>query len=76
MFWNQKLIPDFEEYMFVKGDTAGVRAQAIRPKWELIMCFNIINENNQIHVLNSLSLGTTVLFCIAKYLIKKYMVES
>jgi L-2-hydroxyglutarate oxidase len=34
---SKKLIPDIEGYMFVKGGTAGVRAQAICPKGDLIM---------------------------------------
>ena len=42
---SKKLIPDVEEYMFVKGGTAGVRAQAISPQGDLIMDFNIIKEN-------------------------------
>ena len=46
---SKKLIPDVEEHMLVKGGTAGVRAQAISPKGDLIMDFNIIKENNQIH---------------------------
>jgi L-2-hydroxyglutarate oxidase len=29
---SKKLIPDLEEYMFIKGGTVGVRAQAISPK--------------------------------------------
>jgi L-2-hydroxyglutarate oxidase len=29
---SKKLIPDVEEYMFVKGGTDGVRTQAINPK--------------------------------------------
>src|SRR5690606_31509788 len=42
----QKLIPEVEEHMFKKGGTAGVRAQALSPKGELIMDFNIIKEGN------------------------------
>jgi L-2-hydroxyglutarate oxidase len=55
----KKLIPDVEDYMFTKGGTAGVRAQAISPQGELLMDFNIIKENNQIHVLNAPSPGAT-----------------
>lgn len=70
---SKKLIPDVEEYMFVKGGTAGVRAQAISPKGELIMDFNIIKENNQIHVLNAPSPGATASLSIAKYIIENYI---
>lgn len=70
---SKKLIPEVEEYMFVKGGTAGVRAQAISPQGELIMDFNIIKENNQIHVLNAPSPGATASLSIAKYIIQNYI---
>jgi L-2-hydroxyglutarate oxidase len=70
---SKKLIPDVEEYMFVKGGTAGVRAQAISPQGELIMDFNIIKENNQIHVLNAPSPGATASLSIAKHIIQNYI---
>jgi L-2-hydroxyglutarate oxidase len=70
---SKKLIPDIEEYMFVKGGTAGVRAQAISPQGELMMDFNIIKENNQIHVLNAPSPGATASLSIAKYIIQNYI---
>jgi L-2-hydroxyglutarate oxidase len=70
---SKKLIPDIEEYMFVKGGTAGVRAQAVSPKGELIMDFNIIKENDQIHVLNAPSPGATASLSIAKYIIQNYI---
>ncbi len=70
---SKKLIPDIEEYMFVKGGTAGVRAQAISPQGELIMDFNIVKENNQIHILNAPSPGATASLSIAKYIIEKYI---
>lgn len=70
---SKKLIPDIEEYMFVKGGTAGVRAQAISPQGELIMDFNIVKENNQIHVLNAPSPGATASLSIAQYIIKNYI---
>lgn len=69
----KKLIPDLEEYMFVNGGTAGVRAQAISPKGDLIMDFNIIKEKNQIHVLNAPSPGATASLSIAKYIIQNYI---
>ncbi len=70
---SKKLIPDIEEYMFVKGGTAGVRAQEISPQGELIMDFNIINENYQIHLLNAPSPGATASLSIAKYIIQNYI---
>lgn len=69
----KKLVPDIEAYMFEKGGTAGVRAQAISPQGELIMDFNIIKENNQIHVLNAPSPGATASLSIAKYIIENYI---
>jgi L-2-hydroxyglutarate oxidase len=69
----KKLIPDIEEYMLVKGGTAGVRAQSISKGGELIMDFNIIKENNQIHVLNAPSPGATASLAIAKHIIKNYI---
>lgn len=69
----KKLIPEVEEYMFVKCGTAGVRAQAISPQGELIMDFKIIKENNQIHILNAPSPGATASLSIAKYIIQNYI---
>ena len=69
----KKMIPDVEEYMFEKGGTAGVRAQAMSPEGELIMDFNIIKENNQIHVLNAPSPGATASLSIAQYIINQYI---
>jgi len=69
----KKLIPDVEDYMFTKGGTAGVRAQAISPQGELLMDFNIVKENNQIHVLNAPSPGATASLSIAKYIIQNYI---
>ncbi len=69
----KKIIPDVEEYMFKKGGTAGVRAQALSPKGELIMDFNIVKEGNQIHVLNAPSPGATASLSIAKYIINNYI---
>jgi L-2-hydroxyglutarate oxidase len=70
---SKKLIPDIEPYMFTGGGTAGVRAQAVSPQGELIMDFNIVKENNQIHVLNAPSPGATASLSIAKYVIDNYL---
>jgi L-2-hydroxyglutarate oxidase len=70
---SKKLIPDIEAYMFENGGTAGVRAQAISPGGELLMDFNIVKENKQIHVLNAPSPGATASLSIAKYIIEKYI---
>lgn len=69
----KKLIPEVEEYMFRKGGTAGVRAQAISNEGELLMDFNIVKECNQIHVLNAPSPGATASLAIAKYIIETYI---
>jgi L-2-hydroxyglutarate oxidase len=70
---SKRLIPDIEEYMLVKGEISGVRAQALSPQGDLIMDFNIIKENNQIHVLNAPSPGATASLAIAKYILSKYL---
>lgn len=63
---SKKLIPDVEEFLFAKGETAGVRGQAISPQGDLIIDFNITKENNQIHVLNAPTPGATASLSIAK----------
>lgn len=65
----QKMIPDINSNMFVKG-TAGVRAQAMDKSGNLIMDFRILREKNQIHVLNAPSPGATASLAIADYIIK------
>ena len=67
----QKLIPDINKNMFTKGN-AGVRAQAMNNKGDLVMDFNIKTVNNQIHVLNAPSPGATSSLSIADYIIDKY----
>ena len=69
----KKLIPEIEEYMFEKGGTAGVRAQAISPGGDLVMDFNIVKENHQIHVLNAPSPGATASLSIARHIIDNYI---
>jgi len=69
----KNLVPDIEEYMFRKDGTAGVRAQALSPKGELIKDFKIIKDGNQIHVLNAPSPGATASLSIAKYILDKYI---
>jgi L-2-hydroxyglutarate oxidase len=69
----KKLIPEIEEYMFEKGGTAGVRAQAVSPGGDLLMDFNIVRENHQIHVLNAPSPGATASLSIAKHIIQNYI---
>lgn len=69
----KKLIPEVEEYMFAKRGTSGVRAQAIRINGELEMDFNIIRENNQIHILNAPSPGATASLSIAKFIVDNYV---
>ena len=69
----KKLIPEVEEYMFKKGGTAGVRAQAMSANGDLIMDFNIVKEQNQIHILNAPSPGATASISIARYIIENYI---
>lgn len=68
----QKLIPDVNENMFIKG-TSGVRAQAMSSSGDLIMDFQIFREGNQIHVLNAPSPGATASLAIADYIIENYL---
>jgi len=70
----RKMIPEVTNDMFVKGN-AGVRAQAISPKGELLMDFNIIKKDRQVHVLNAPSPGATASLAIATYIIDKYLEE-
>jgi len=69
----KKLVPDVEGYMFKKGGTAGVRAQAMDEKGDLIKDFRIERHGNQIHVLNAPSPGATASLSIAKYIINNYI---
>jgi L-2-hydroxyglutarate oxidase len=69
----KKLIPDVEDYMFTKGGTAGVRAQAISPQGELLMDFKIEHFNNIIHILNAPSPGATASLAIASYIVENYV---
>ena len=68
----QKMIPDVDATMLERGP-AGVRAQAISPKGELQMDFNIIQEGRQIHVLNAPSPGATASLAIASHIIENYL---
>ncbi|WP_106793785.1 L-2-hydroxyglutarate oxidase [Aquimarina sp. Aq78] len=70
----RKMIPEVTNDMFVKGN-AGVRAQAISTKGELLMDFNIIRKDRQVHVLNAPSPGATSSLAIAKYIIDQYLEE-
>ncbi|MDA9852233.1 L-2-hydroxyglutarate oxidase [Flavobacteriaceae bacterium] len=69
----KKMIPDAEKHMFEKGQ-AGVRAQAVSKKGELIMDFSIEKTKRQIHVLNAPSPGATASLAIAEYVIDKYLI--
>jgi L-2-hydroxyglutarate oxidase len=68
------LIPDISEDMLVKG-TAGVRAQAMDAKGNLLMDFNIERVGNQIHVLNAPSPGATSSLAIASYILENYLTD-
>jgi L-2-hydroxyglutarate oxidase len=70
----QKMIPDIDANMFIKG-TAGVRAQAMSDSGELIMDFSIKRVGNQIHVLNAPSPGATASLSIADYVLKNYLTD-
>ena len=67
----QVLIPEINSSHLIKG-TAGVRAQAMNNQGKLLMDFNVIREDNQIHILNAPSPGATASLSIADYIIDKY----
>ena len=69
---SQVLIPEIRAKDISKG-SAGVRAQGIDTKGNLMMDFDIIKSNNQIHVLNSPSPAATSSLAIADYIIKNYI---
>lgn len=70
----QKLVPSLTVNDLTKG-SAGVRAQAMSKEGELIMDFEIIKENNQIHILNAPSPGASASLAIATYIIDTYIVK-
>lgn len=69
----QKLVPEIEEDDLIKGG-AGVRAQAVDPKGNLIDDFRIVEAEKMIHVLNapspaataSISIGRTIAALVRK----------
>ena len=68
----KKMMPDIDSSMLKKGG-AGVRAQALDPKGNLLMDFRIEKFENQIHVLNAPSPGATASLAIANYIINNYI---
>lgn len=68
----KKMMPQINANMLERGG-AGVRAQALDPKGELLMDFRIEKLDNQIHVLNAPSPGATASLAIAKYIINNYI---
>ena len=68
----RKMVPDINSNMFSKGNS-GVRAQGIDSSGKLLMDFNIIKENNQIHILNAPSPGATASLSIADYILNNYI---
>lgn len=70
----QKMIPDIDASMLERGPS-GIRAQAISPKGELQMDFNVISNGKQTHVLNAPSPGATASLAIASYVINNYVLN-
>jgi L-2-hydroxyglutarate oxidase len=68
----KKMMPDIDSSMLKKGG-AGVRAQALDPKGNLLMDFRVEKFENQIHVLNAPSPGATASLAIANYIINNYI---
>ena len=69
---TQKLIPDISS-SDIKSGPAGVRAQGIDHKGNLMMDFDIKIHKNQIHVINAPSPAATSALSIADYIIKNYI---
>ena len=69
---TQKLIPDISS-SDIKSGPAGVRAQGIDHKGNLMMDFDIKLHKNQIHVINAPSPAATSALSIADYIIKNYI---
>ncbi len=69
---TQKLIPDISS-SDIKSGPAGVRAQGIDYKGNLMMDFDIKIHKNQIHVINAPSPAATSALSIADYIIKNYI---
>jgi len=69
---TQKLIPDIRGNDIKKGP-AGVRAQGIDSKGNLMMDFEIKTDGKQIHVINAPSPAATSALSIADYIIDKYI---
>ena len=69
---TQKLIPDISS-SDIKSGPAGVRAQGIDHKGNLMMDFEIKTHKNQIHVINAHSPAATSALSIADYIIKNYI---
>jgi len=63
----KKMLPDIKKEDFLQGN-AGVRAQAIDKKGNLLDDFAIIKENRAIHVLNAPSPAATACLSIGKYI--------
>ncbi len=69
---TQKLIPDISS-SDIKSGPAGVRAQGIDYKGNLMMDFEIKTVNSQIHVINAPSPAATSALSIADYIIENYI---
>ena len=69
---GRKLMPDLKKEMLDRG-IAGVRAQAIDGKGDLLMDFFVVRKNNQVHLLNTPSPGATASLAIADYVINNYI---
>ena len=69
---TQKLIPDISSCDIKRGP-AGVRAQGIDHKGNLMMDFDIKIHKNQIHVINAPSPAATSALSIADYIIKNFI---
>ena len=68
----QVLIPEITSNDIISGP-AGVRAQGIDLKGNLMMDFNVIKTNNQVHILNAQSPAATCSLAIADYIIDNYI---
>ena len=68
----QVLIPEITSNDIISGP-AGVRAQGIDLKGNLMMDFDVIKTHNQVHILNAQSPAATCSLAIADYIIENYI---
>ena len=70
---NLEFFRNFSSYTFKNYPAKFLKNIRISNNCVAFDYFNIIKENNQVHVLNAPSPGATASLSIAKYIIQKYI---